>query len=118
MREPSDSSARSAMRLAVLVALAGCAEPSHPTVARCTTQCDSAGDCPRGTGDCLELCEAQYEEAQRIDCEIEYTAILDCVATLKDICDETPCSTELSQYTLCLGEFCGLQPTDPACPQK
>lgn len=103
-----------------------CAEPSNATVERCVAQCDAAGDCPGGSGDCLDVCESQYAEAERIECVPEYQAILDCIDGLPSVCDPSSCSNELTSYTLCLGAFCatntwfqlGNYTDDPVCPQE
>ncbi len=99
----------------LLLAGAACAEPSNATVQRCVDQCDAASDCPSGTGNCLDVCENEYAEAERISCVPEYEVILDCLGSLKNVCDELACSTQLSEYTICYGAFCGENPTNPSC---
>jgi hypothetical protein len=114
-------------RIAVCLIVASCVscrEPSNATVSKCVDQCDNAGDCPGGSGDCLEICESQFDEASRIECVPQYESILNCLDNLETVCDPSPCTTELSQYTLCLGAFCakdrgftiGKDSVDPSCP--
>lgn len=110
--------------LVSIVALA-CSEPSNATVEKCTAQCDAAGDCPGGTGDCLDVCEAQYDEASRIECIPEYEGLLDCLGGEGDVCDPSRCTDEVTAYSICLGAFCakdrgfsiGKDTVDPSCPQ-
>jgi hypothetical protein len=90
-----------------LLALASCAEPSNATVKKCVDECDSSSDCPGGTGDCLDVCESEYANAEQVQCVPEYTAIVDCLAKETAACDPSACSIELSTYTICFGEYCG-----------
>ena len=115
---------RRARWLILIVSLVGCREPSNATVAQCVDQCDAAGDCPGGSGDCVEICESQFDEASRIECVGQYENLLDCIGKLESVCDPSPCTTQLSEYTLCLGAFCakdrgfaiGKDTVDPSCP--
>lgn len=93
----------------LLIGLASCAEPSNATVKKCVDECDAASDCPGGTGDCLDVCESEYLEAERIQCVPEYQGIVDCLAASNALCDPAACATELSTYTICLGAYCGTE---------
>ena len=97
------------------LALLACGEPSDSVVAACVEQCDAAGDCPGGTGNCLDTCESDRAFAKEIDCSAEYEAIIACNGELTDVCDVAACDTELSVYLTCFGEFCGLEPEHEAC---
>lgn len=90
-----------------VVALASCAEPSNATVKKCVDECDASSDCPGGTGDCLDVCESEYEEATAIDCVPQYQALVDCLGKTTSACDPGACATEVSTYTICFGEYCG-----------
>ncbi len=108
----------------LISAAVACREPSNATVSTCVDQCDAAGDCPGGSGDCLDICESQFDEASRIECVPQYEAILDCLGGLPSVCDPSPCTSQLSEYTQCLGAFCakergfiiGTDAVDPSCP--
>ena len=107
----------STRHLFALLALASCAEPSNATVKKCVDECDASSDCPGGTGDCLDVCENEYDEAERIECIADYKAMIECLGADPGTCDPNSCSTEISTYTVCFGEFCGINPADPACPE-
>ncbi len=98
-----------------MLAWSACGEPSNATVARCEAQCDAASDCELGSSSCLDKCEAEYDTARHIDCVLEYEAILECVDTLADLCAVENCSNEVAAYSVCLGAFCGTEPSDPLC---
>jgi len=100
----------------LLIWLTSCGGSDSPVVMQCVAQCEAASDCPQGTGDCEDTCVNELEEAQRIACELEYEAILDCTDTASDVCSTSECATRISAYTTCLGEFCGTSPGDPGCP--
>jgi hypothetical protein len=57
----------------------------------------------------------ELEEAQHIDCVVEYQLLLDCIDTASDPCDTTECATRVTEYTTCFGDFCGANPTDSRC---
>ncbi len=98
---------RSTYAMLALLALAACSEPSNATVKKCVEECDSSSDCPGGTGDCLEVCESEYGNAEKVGCVPEYQAIVDCLAKDSTLCDPSACATQLSTYTICFGEYCG-----------
>ncbi|MFO0552512.1 MAG: hypothetical protein U0271_29250 [Polyangiaceae bacterium] len=101
-----------------LFALFGCTEePSDSVVAKCADECEAASDCPGGGGDCVEACEEERDFAERVGCTPQYELLIDCFGTLTDPCSYDACDLEVTSYSTCLGEFCGANPMDPACPQ-
>jgi hypothetical protein len=103
---------------ACCMAAASCGSPSDAVVAQCVDQCDRASDCPDATGSCLDGCEEERAFAKHIECKVEYEAMLDCLDTAKDVCDQfAACPTEVSVYFTCFGDFCVANPDDSECPQ-
>jgi hypothetical protein len=100
--------------LLILVAACGGGEPSNDTVALCEQQCTGAV-CE--DTNCLDKCEAEYEDAARYGCVEEYENILDCAAALPDVCAIEECSLETSAFSVCFGFYCGEERAkdDPDC---
>ena len=95
--------------------LASCG-PSDEIVAQCTDQCLAAAGCPGAADSCPDLCEEERDFAERIECMPEYQAMLDCLDTAIDVCDQfSSCPEEVSVYFSCFGEYCVANPGDSQC---
>ena len=97
------------------LALAGCGA-SDAVVQQCTDQCLAAAGCPDAADSCPDLCEAEREFSNHIECSYEYEAMLDCLDTAPDVCDQFGgCPDEVSVYFDCYGAFCVANPKDEQC---
>ena len=90
-------------------------EASNAVVAACVEQCDLANDCEGGSYSCLDKCEAEYDTAEHLGCEVEYENLIDCLGALPNICNVSDCGTPVGSYSVCAGFFCGANPEDPRC---
>jgi hypothetical protein len=104
-----------ALFIALLLVACSGGEPSNATVALCESQCDGA-ECE--DTNCLDKCEAEYDDAERYGCLEEYELILGCAGELEDVCAIDECGLQTSDFSVCFGYFCGRPENegDPDCP--
>lgn len=93
--------------MTVMTVLAGCPGPSDEVVAQCVDQCLAAAGCPSGSDGCLDLCEDERSFSNHIGCSTQYEAMLNCLDTATDVCDQFgSCPEEVTVYFTCYGDYC------------
>ncbi|MCC6552072.1 MAG: hypothetical protein IT372_03490 [Polyangiaceae bacterium] len=84
----------------------------------CETLCDDKKECPGSNRnvDCEALCQDERALAAVSECEESYDDLLDCEASVDDICRPgESCASETIEYSGCIGEYCAAHPDDDAC---
>jgi hypothetical protein len=86
--------------------------------ATCESACEDAKDCEGADAedkavDCGEVCGGDVKaQNEKIGCQDEYQAVIDCGTGLDDVCDDAACEDESSKYLSCVVTACTETPED------
>jgi hypothetical protein len=90
--------------------------------ADCESLCEDRKECADAspderTRDCAKSCEAEEKVEERFGCTPQSDDLVDCFASLEELCDPPPdaCSVEQSALFQCNRKYCAEHPDDGDC---
>jgi hypothetical protein len=90
--------------------------------ADCESLCEDRKDCADSSPDerardCSKTCEAEEKIVERFGCKPPSDDLIDCIASLDELCDPPPdaCAGEQSALYQCNYKFCSEHPDDADC---
>jgi hypothetical protein len=90
--------------------------------ADCESLCEDRKECPDATPDevardCENSCESEERTEERFGCRSQSDDLVDCIASLEELCDPPPdaCAAEQSALYQCNRKYCTEHPDEADC---